>query len=196
MHRRTRRGNRLGLTVIGVLVTLAGVAVLLAHFGVLGSRVATENLYPAPAAGWLAGHRWAYWIAAAVLLVLALLAVRWLLVQLRTDRVGRLSVDSDRSDELNAGRTVLQGSALLDALDADIDAIPGVQKVSTNLSGTRDAPELWLTVTLHENSDSGAVRAVLVEKVLPNLRSFLDQPRMPAYLTLKVSTRSAARQVN
>lgn len=196
MHRRTRRGNRLGLTVIGVLTTLAGVAVLLAHFGALGPRAKTSNILPGQAADWLVGHRWAFWILGVVGLVVALIALRWLLVQLRTDRVSSLSIDSDRSGDTDAGRTVLQGGALLDAVDADIDAIPGVQKASAVLSGSRDAPELWLTVTLHENSDSGAVRAALVEKVLPDVRTFLEQPRMPAYLTLKVSSHESARQVN
>lgn len=196
MHRRTRRGNRLGLTVVGTLATAAGVAILLTHSGVLGPTAASSNLLPGQAIDWLLGHRWSFWILAGGGLVAALLALRWLLVQLRTDRISRLYVDSDRSGEADAGRTVLQGSALQDAIDADVDAIPGVQKVSTTLSGSRDAPELWLTVTLHANSDSGAIRAALVERVLPNLRSFLEQPRMPAYLTLTVSDRSAARQVN
>ena len=196
MHRRTRRGNRLGLTIIGMLTTLAGVAILLAHLAVFGTAASTSTLVPGQVIDWLLGHRWSFWILAVVALVLALTAVRWLLVQLRTDKVSRLAVDSDRTGATDAGRTVLQGSALLDAVDSDIDAIPGVQKASATLSGSRDAPELWLTVTLHENSDSGAVRSALVDQVLPNVRSFLEQPRMPAYLTLKVSNRSAARQVN
>ncbi len=196
MHRRTHRGHHLGLTLIGVLLTFSGGAMIANHLGGFGTRAATEHLYPQPATDWIAAHRWAYWIAAVVALILAGLALRWLLVQLRTDRLHRLSMDTDRDPDPHAGITTLTASAVLDAISTDIDRIPGVHKATAALSGTRDAPELWLTVTLHDNADSGTVRTQLVDTVLSDARTSLEKPDMPAYLTLKVSTRRAARQIH
>lgn len=187
MHRRTRRGNRLGLALVGVVLILGAAAVLSAHFGVLGPRAAMETLYPGGLSDWIGQHRWSYWGIAVLMAIVALLCLRWLLVQLRTDRVGRISVDSDRHDATDAGITTVVTAAVVDAVTTASERLTGVRSTSAAVSGHRDAPELWLTITLAEDADSGAVRRVLQDSVLRDVRAALEMPDLPVYLTLDVS---------
>lgn len=193
MHRRTRRGNRLGLTFVGVVLLAAGAAVLLAHFGVFGARAAAASLYPRGGSDWIAEHRWSYWIAAALAAVAVLIALRWLLVQLRTDRVSRLSVDSDRSTGPDAGITTVTAGAVADAVGDAAERIRGVRSAHAAVSGHRDAPELWLTVTLDDDADADAVRTALQYRVVGDARTALERPDLPVYLTLDVSRGHKAR---
>lgn len=195
MHRRTSHGNRLGLSIIGLLLTITGAAIIAAHLGAFGRRAANKYIYPQPAGDWLADHRWLYWIAAAIAVILAIFALRWLLVQFRTDPVHRLTIDTERNDHPDAGVTRLTGTAVLDAIGSDAERIIGVRNATSALSGHRDAPELWLTVTIDENADSGAIRTQLFDDVLRDARTALEKPDMPAYLNLKVSNKRTARQI-
>ncbi|MDQ2847969.1 MAG: hypothetical protein M3Y77_16820, partial [Actinomycetota bacterium] len=81
-------------------------------------------------------------------MILAIFALRWLLVQFRTDPVHRLSIDTERNDHPGAGVTSLTGTAVLNAITKDAEKIIGVRNATSALSGHRDAPELWLTVTI------------------------------------------------
>ena len=195
MYVTIRRGNRLGLALLGVLLIAGGVGALLVNRGVFGGRAAAEALYPAVASDWMGTHTWAWWIVAAVGALIAVLAVRWLLVQFRSDRISRLTIDTDRVPDDNAGRSTMLAGALSAALEQDAERIVGVRSASAAVIGDRESPELWLTVTLTEDADSGAVRTRLIETVVGNARIALDRPELPAYLTLDVSRKTAARSV-
>ena len=196
MHRRTSRGNRLGLTIVGGLLALTGAAAIATHLGLFGSRAAAAKVYPQAMSAWLVRNHWTYWVAAVVAVIIAGLALRWVIVQLRTDRLQRLSVDSERNTEPNAGVTVLSSGAVVDAVTADVEQITGVQKASAALSGAKGDPELWLIVNLHDDADGGAVRRQLVEVILPEARTALEKPDLHAYLTLNTGKRRTARKVH
>ncbi|MDQ2845429.1 MAG: alkaline shock response membrane anchor protein AmaP [Actinomycetota bacterium] len=196
MYRRTTRGNRTGLTIVGLLLVLAGAAMVTVHFGVFGAAPEHQKLYPQPADTWVTNHHWIYWAAAVLALIIALLVLRWLLVQTRTDRVHRLIMDSERQPETGSGTTSLSAGALADVVIADATAITGVRSASANLTGPPDAPELWLKVTVDDNADTGVIRTRLFDGVLADVRQALEMPDLPTYLTIVVNKRTTARQVS
>ena len=193
MHRRTAHGNRFGLGIVGALLVLIGAAIVLLHRGTFGAQAATAKIYPDTAQRFAEGHLWVYWIAATAALVIALLAPRWLLVQPRTDRVQRLVVDNERAEEAGSGRTSVTAAALVSAIEDDARAITGVRRAAVTFSGPRDAPELWMKVTVDQDADTGDIRGRLLNPILADARTALEMPEMPAYLTLVVGTKNAPR---
>ncbi|MET3807791.1 hypothetical protein ABIB25_004818 [Nakamurella sp. UYEF19] len=179
--------------------------------GGFGTVAADTRLYPPVVDQWMSGNRWVFWPLAVLALLLVLVALRWLLVQMRTDRLGRLVMDSDRLDgdasadssfttgptdrTAEAGRTSLSAGALTSAVVAEIKAITGVRQAAAALSGADDAPELWLRVTVEENADTGAIRAALVDPVLADVRQALEKPDLAVFLTLIVGKARTRRQV-
>ena len=195
MYRRTARGNRIGLATVGLLLLLSGAAVVLADQGVFGRLAAETRIYPQPAVAWVAGHRWAFWVAAVLALFVVLLAVRWMLVQGRSDRVRRLSIDNEADEAPGSGRTALLVAAITAAAEDQARAIIGVRRVGADVSGAQDAPELWLSIVVDENADTALIREQLQTTVLSDVRQALERPELPVYLTLQVTKKSRTRQV-
>jgi len=126
----TRRANRTVLALIGFVLLAAGAAGIAAGTGLFGDGVRTNKVIPQDTRDWVAAHDW-FWLAvAAGSILIALLALRWLLAQTSTNRLRQLDVESDRS----AGRTVLSGTAVTDAIAAEIrtriqtEAVPHVRQ--------------------------------------------------------------------
>ena len=195
MNRRTTRGNRVGLLLVGALLLLAGVGVALLSTGVFGADRAGQPVYPESAAQWVNANPWLWWAALAVAVVVALLALRWLVVQIRIDRIHRLSLDTDRDPDPAAGRTDASAKALTRAVEDDILGIDGVRVARADLSGHADAPELWLKVTTDNTADTAHIRRRIVDDVVRDARTALELPALPAYLTLTVSRRGPARVI-
>ena len=100
MHRRTARGNRLGLVVVGVVLLAGAVALFGARLGWYGRPGRHARVYPGSAATFVRDNSdWLWPVAAAVAIVLGLVFLRWLLVQPRTDTVRRVVLDTDGDDD-------------------------------------------------------------------------------------------------
>lgn len=195
MHRRTARGNRLGLSIVGVLLLAAGVALFGAHQGWYGASGTRDVVYPKSAADFVHGNAsWLWPVVAAVGIVVGLLFLRWLLVQPRTDTVRRLPADAE-DDTAGSGRTTLLAAAVTDAVEDDVATVRGVRRARASLSGPRDAPTLWLAVTTAADADLGRLRQHLATQTLPAVRSALEQPELPAQITVAVSNHSVGRDV-
>lgn len=196
MHRRTSRTNRAALGVVGLLLLAGGLALVLAHFDVI-PHGSDQSVYPRSVQRFVHDQRvWLYWVLAAVAVVLGLLFLRWLLVQLRVDRIGRVVVDSDLEGDLadGAGRTVLPAGAATAPVEDDISDLSGVRRAHADLGGSPDQPELWVTVHTHADADLGAIRTRITHEVVPAARTSLERPGLPAYLTLVVGRRPARRR--
>lgn len=203
MHRRTARGNRVGLTVTGLVLVIAGAALFAAYRSYYGGvDTAKYPIYPASARRFV--HQqggWLWPVVAAVSIVVGLVFLRWLLVQARIDRVRTLVVDSDAEREIagpngapnGVGRTRMPATAITDVVEDDLVGLRGVRRASATVSGHTDAPELWLRVVTEANADVGRIRADIVDTVVPDVRTCLEAPEMPAYLTLQVSRHESAR---
>jgi hypothetical protein len=190
MSSRTTRGNRIGLGIVGLLALASGGCLLARSFGAFGAGPVQEPVYTDPVATWIHQHSW-IWIALAVVAVLiALLAVRWLLVQLRTERLGRVDIASARSTvglELPAGSSILPASALTTAIGREIEDYPGIRSVRAFLTGAPDQPALHLKVVIDTDADVARVRQRIVGGAIANARLALDDPQLPAQLQLAVA---------
>ena len=206
MSSKTARGNRIGLGVVGVLLLAAGAYVLARSLGAFGTEQADAPVYSERTASWIHAQQPWIWIAfAAVGVIVALLALRWLLVQLRTERLGRIAMDTDLgadppytddreytadpdySDDLGAGRTSLPTSALTAAIGQEIDAYPGVRAVTVHVAGRPDLPELRLEVTIDADADPARIRTRIVEEAIAHAKAALDTEFLPTQLLLAVN---------
>ncbi len=192
MHRRTARGNRIGLAVLGVLLLAAGAVLVLAYTDVIpnGSH---HFAYPGPVQRFVADqHSWLYWVLGIVSALIALWFLRWLLVQSRVDRVSRVVVDSDLDGTAHGeGRTVMPAGSATAPVEDDIEEFSGVRRARANLAGSPDAPELWVTVLTDSDADLGMIRTGITQQVVPDARTSWELPDLPAYLTLVVGRRAS-----
>ena len=189
MSGRTARGNRVGLGLTGLVLLAAGGYALTRSLGWFGPAQATEPLYPAEVATWLHANTWIWLIIAALGVIIGVLAVRWLLVQLRTERLHRVVVDldPDSTGYLAAGSSVLPSAALTTAVSQEIQTYPGVRAVRSYLTGAPDQPQLNLNVTLDAAADAPRIRARIVTEAVAHARTTLDNPGLPTQLRLSVA---------
>jgi hypothetical protein len=187
MSRRTARGNRIGLAVLG-LILLAGGAIVLAR----GLAARPSLLGPADRAlttatlrAYADAHGWFWPVIAAAGIILALLALRWLAVQGRTDATGDLRLERDPS----AGISTLPASVLTDAVEDDLQSSPYVQQANATLSGAASAPRLTLSVTLLASADPAAA-ADRIAASLARLRQALDTGELAATVRIRTVNRT------
>jgi hypothetical protein len=179
----TRRANRTVLALLGVVLLAAGAAGIAAGTGLFGDGVRTNMVIPQDTRDWVAAHDW-FWLAvAAGSILIALLALRWLLAQTSTNRLRQLDVESDRS----AGRTVLSVAAVTDAVAAEIGSYRGVDGASAHLLGARGAPTLLVHATLDGRGDPAEIRTRIQTEAVAHVRQALDVPDLPVRLELRLA---------
>lgn len=178
MNRRTARGNRLGLAVVGAVLLVAGLAALARGLDLLpgGARSPVTG----QAARDLADRAWFWPVVAAVLILVTLLALRWLAVQTRADelRVLRLEPDPGR------GATRLPARAVTGAVQTDVAASPYLRRADASLGGSSARPRLYLAADLSAGADPGAALERIREAV-DRSRQALERPRMPAVVQIR-----------
>lgn len=185
MSRRVDTANRTVLALLGLLLLGGGAVGLAAGFGVFGDP---PPVLPGSARRFEDGQPWFWWAVAAVCLVVALLALRWLLAQLHSDRVGRLDLTRDDRE----GRTVVHAGALTDAVEQEAQALRGVVGASARLVEGR-ARTLTLAVELADHADVADVRRVLEDRVVAHARQAVDDPDLPVDIELRPGRRSGSR---
>lgn len=195
MHRRTARGNRIGLAVVGILLLAGGAALVLAYSDVIPDG-SDQNAYPSTVQRFVADqHAWLYWVLGIVSALVALWFLRWLLVQSRVDRLSRVVVDNDLDGTTDGeGRTVMPAGSATAPVEDDIETFAGVRRARADLGGSPDAPELWVTVHTDADADLGRIRTGITQQVVPDARTSWELPDLPAYLTLVVGRRAAKRR--
>ncbi len=187
----TDRINRGVLTVLGVAVTGAGVCGLLAGYDVFGGDLDQRPLFR-NATGRFFGDNgvWLWPVIAAVLVLIGLLALRWLLGQLTPDRSGDLDVE--RSE---AGRTRMRASALTDGVVTEVEGYPGVRQAKAHLSGDSEDPTLVLEVMLADRSDLPATRDKLADQAVAHARQAYGRD-LPVRLVVDIEDDDRARTLS
>jgi hypothetical protein len=178
------RGNRARLSLLGLILLVLGGLGLAAGFGAFDSSTAQRSVLTDDIRSYPEQHAWFWWAVAAVLLVIALLALRWLLIQLRTDRVGSLSID--RSGQ---GETMLRGGALTHAVEEDVESFRGVRRASASLRGRPDRPTCRIVVDLDGRGNVGDVRDQVESTAVPHLRRALEDQDVPVDVRLRLAPR-------
>ncbi|MGW4422098.1 alkaline shock response membrane anchor protein AmaP [Streptosporangium sp. NPDC004631] len=178
MDRKTIRGNRLGLLIMGLLLTLLGGYTLArgAHAWPQNVAPGGEPLINDPVRAAFARYSpWLWWVIAAGAVVLALFGLRWLLVQGRRERLGDFRLESG-SD----GVTDVRADTVADAMADEVGAHPAVLSASASMIGTRAHPAVRLRVVTDENAPMSALREQLGDHAIPHMRQALEMETVPA----------------
>ena len=185
MSRRVDTANRTVLGLLGLLLLGGGGVGLTAGFGVFGDP---PPVLPGSARRFEDQQPWFWWAVAGVCLLVALLALRWLLAQLHTGRVTRLDLTRDDRD----GRTVVHAGALTDAVEAEAQSLRGVVGASARLVEDRGRT-LTVAVELADHADVAEVRRTLEDRVVAHAREAVDDPALPVDIELRPGRRSGSR---
>lgn len=186
----TARLDRALLLLFGLLLTAAGVLGLLAGFGVFGDGPRRRPVFDNQVSRFVgANGPWLWPLIALAGLLLGLLALRWLLAQLRPTAVRDLQLESRPT----AGRTELVSAAVAEAVSDEVGRYRGVSRAGARLTGDEHEPQLRLRVELDARADVVAVRRRIETEALAHVRQALDAPQLPVRLDLVVTDRRAAR---
>ncbi len=185
---RTDRVNRALLLLLGLILLLGGLAALLTGLGVFGAGRADQPVFARQLVDFVNRHAEWFWpVVAVVAVILGLLALRWLLIQARSDRISSLDLEVDRSH----GRTRMDADALTGALVDEIESYRGVAGASGRLLGDGLEPRLSLRVALDGRVDAGDVLRRIENEALAHARSALSAEQMPTRLELVIPRRAA-----
>ena len=191
MGSRADRLNRVLLSLLGLLLLAAGTTGLLFGLGAFGEQRSQSQVLSGEAERVLLDPEWWLWpVVAVVLAVLGGLALCWLVLQLRTDRVGDLELTERRGE----GETHVDAGAVTDALVDATEDVPGVERASARLVSRRGREQLVLTVRLADRADLASVRQQLADGPLTDLRRCLGEQASPDLrVELEPSPRGSAR---
>lgn len=185
MSRRVDTANRTVLALLGLVLLGGGAVGLAASFGSFGDP---PPVLPGTARRFEDQQPWFWWAVAGVCLLVALLALRWLLAQLHTDRVTRLDLTRDDRE----GRTVVHAGALTAAVEEQAQSLRGVVGASARLVEARDR-RLTVAVELADHADVAEVRRTLEDRVVAHARQAVDDPDLPVDIELRPGRRSGSR---
>jgi hypothetical protein len=165
---KTYMGNRIGLAATGTALTGAGSYGFLRGWGEIPSLPGGERILRPGFPGRLAGHPWAGWVVALTLVVLALLAIRWLLHAVGWRRWGR--------------RT----GAGIAMLGASLKEIEGLTRVRARLVGNE---RVRIGVSCTSTADVGKLVTRLNKDAVGKVRRELGDPELEVVVRLHVRRR-------
>jgi hypothetical protein len=180
------RTNRIMLTLFGLLLLFTGVAGLVTSVGGFGKTFSHRALFENRVSRWIGDHGHWLWPLAGILgLVVALLALRWLVALLFSgDRAGDLYI---KTEDRRAGRTTLRPGALSDAISTEIESYRGVDTAKARVLGDPGDPHLAIAVTANADANVAALRHRLETGALSHARQALGVPHLPIQLDLDLS---------
>ncbi|MBA0050497.1 alkaline shock response membrane anchor protein AmaP [Streptomyces sp. AJS327] len=136
---------------------------------------------------------WWWPVVIGVLSALVLLTLWWVLAQARRRRLGEVLIAApEGSEEGVAG--LLRGRALEDALTADAEGQPGVERARVTLTGRRTGPRTRIGLLLAPHAEPGPAVRQLHGEALEHARSSIGVAALPAEVRLR-SARHRARRV-
>ncbi|WP_283137213.1 alkaline shock response membrane anchor protein AmaP [Rhizohabitans arisaemae] len=189
-ERTTARGNRLGLTLVGLVLLAVGGLALALGLGAFGRTVAAQPILTRQTAAFAQQQAWFWPAVAALAVIVALLGLRWLFTQVRLDRMRRMRLDSDPS-----GVTEMDSATVTNALAEEVGRYPQVRGAHAVLAGSPDRPRLRLNLQTEPDADLGALLNRVTDQALPHLRNALEVDRLPTVAKIDFTTAPGARQV-
>jgi hypothetical protein len=182
--------NRVVLAVLGLLLLTLGGLGLALGVGAFGAWRASYPVLPEQVSTFPDGRPWFWWAVGAVLMLIAALALLWLLTQFKTDRKTRL----DRTTNAQDGYTTLHASALTDAVESEARGITGVTNVSATVRA-HHGQRVFLRVELADSADISEVRTRLENEVVAHIREGVDDARFPVSIELRPIAGKTARRL-
>jgi len=177
--RRGARGNRWGLGLLGLLLAAGGGAAVAAGAGLLGPEAAGARIGAAPAGA----LPWLPYAGAAVSVLVALVALRWLVVQARPEAVRHVLLEPEEG----RGRTEAASGAVQSAVEEAVAGLPGVRRARARLIDSARDPRLRLDLTLDEDADVVRVWSRVRDEALRDLRTALEVDRVPAVVRMAMT---------
>ncbi|MCM2414902.1 alkaline shock response membrane anchor protein AmaP [Streptomyces sp. RKAG290] len=189
-------------TVNRLLLGLAGLVLLCLGGGVLAAALglSVPTWWP-----WSGKHdvllseadrtRWrseGWWwpTVIAVLAVLVVLALWWLLAQLRRARLAEVLVDSGDGEG-----ALLRGRALEGVLAGEAGALDGVARAQVRLTGKRSAPQARIRLRMEPHAAPQEALGRLSDEALAHARDSAGLAELPAEVRLK-AVKHRAQRVN
>ncbi|MFC4007881.1 hypothetical protein ACFOY2_11645 [Nonomuraea purpurea] len=189
MNRRIRGVNRLGLALVGLVLTVLGGLALARGLGAYSQdwAAARTPIVDANVRDFFAHTSpWIWWAVAAAGIVVALLGLRWLLAQARRDARRPVRLESGP-----AGVTEVSADGMAHALAADVESSPVVLSAQPRLAGA----EARLNLVADEAAPMEELTRHLSTTVLPHLADALDRDRVPALARVSLEPSSAPHRV-
>jgi hypothetical protein len=184
MKSRVDTVNRVLLFLFGLAALAGGVVILLLSTRVFGDKQADQPVLRQATRDFADRNAGWFWTAIAIAAgVLALLALRWLFAQAKTQRVGALSLEPDRG----SGHTRLSTGALGEAVEDEVERIRGVDRASARVMGKSTDPLLRLDVKVADDGDLGYIRSRIEQDTVPHARQAVSMDRLPVWVRLAVS---------
>ncbi|MEU7277968.1 alkaline shock response membrane anchor protein AmaP [Streptomyces sp. NPDC045431] len=187
-----RAVNRVLVGLAGLLLLCAGGAVLAA-----GLDLGVPSWWPwhGPDAVLLSEARrgrgeWRWAVVVAVLAALVLLALVWLLAQLRQRRLAEVLVDTGDGEG-----AVLRGRALEGAVESEAETLDGVARARVRLTGRRTAPAARVSLLLEPHASPADTLRELTAGTLARARASARLAALPAEARLR-AVKQAPRRVN
>ncbi|WP_374940125.1 alkaline shock response membrane anchor protein AmaP [Streptomyces finlayi] len=188
-----RNVNRVLLGLAGLVLTVIGGAVLAAG---LGANVpswwpwdGTDDvlLSEADRDRWRDSGWW--WpTVIAVLAVVLVLALWWLLAQLRSARLSEVLVDSGDGEG-----ALLRGRALEGVLSDEAGTLDGVSRAQAVLTGRRNAPRARVRLLMEPHAAPDQALRGLADQALAHARDSAGLDELPAEVRLKAVKHRAER---
>ncbi|UBU11918.1 alkaline shock response membrane anchor protein AmaP [Nonomuraea gerenzanensis] len=176
VDRKTGRGNRWGLALVGLALVILGGSALARGLGAFSQNwaAARTTLVDGNVVAFFARNSpWIWWLLALAALVVAVLALRWLSVQGRRESRRTLRIEDGPT-----GVTEVSESGMAQAVAADVESSPAVLHAAAHLVGPH--PEVRLRVVADESVPMEELSRHLATVALPHVRDALDRDRVPA----------------
>lgn len=180
-----RQGDRVHRTVLlftGFVLLIGGLAGLLLGGGAIGKQDQHKPVFANFIAQYVGRHgEWLWPLIALAVVLIGLLALRWIGTQIHTERASELDLPAER----RGGRTLVSPAAISSALTGEIEGYHGVRSAHARWVGQPRDPSLRLRVTHASDTDLPELLKRLEVEALAHLRTALDRPDLPVQLDLK-----------
>ncbi|MGW6136535.1 alkaline shock response membrane anchor protein AmaP [Streptomyces sp. NPDC055140] len=134
------------------------------------------------------GDGWWWPVVIAVLAVCVLLALWWLVAQLRRHRLAEVLVDTGDGEG-----ALLRGRALEGVLVSEAESLDGVESAGVLLTGRRSAPHVRMGLLLEPHAEPGAALQRISEEALGHARDSAGLAALPAEVRLRAVKHRAER---
>ncbi|MGW0806977.1 alkaline shock response membrane anchor protein AmaP [Nonomuraea sp. NPDC002799] len=178
MNRIAGRVNRWGLALVGLALTLLGGLGLARGLGAFSQNWAAARtpIVDGNVRAFFAGASpWIWWALAVVGVILALIGLRWLFAQGRSEAHGPLRIEDGP-----AGRTEVSAGSMAHAVAADVESNPAVLRADAGLVEALGRPEVRLRLAADETALMSGLTRHLSTVALPHVRDALDRDHVPA----------------
>lgn len=185
--------NRVVLGLLGLVLVVGGGSVLAVGLGASPPSWWVHDgkrdvlLSDADRSRWR-DEGWFWPTVVAVLAVLLLLALWWLVAQVRRRRLTEVLVETGDGEG-----ALLRGRALESVIVGEAESLEGVQRAGVTLTGRRNAPEARVSLLLEPHAAPGQALHRLSTEALTHARDSAGLARLPAVVWLRAVKHRAER---